>query len=95
MCSVFNHDSAGKVRGFVATVKEYELNDYEKNLVDAILWYIDEVEEEFEDFGYDMLNDLQHDILNRREYDVTLGFTKGEEAEWSDDYESILIYSSN
>jgi hypothetical protein len=76
-------------------VKRYELNDYEENLVDAILWYIDEVEEEFEDFGYDMLNDLQHDILNRREYDVTLGFTKGEEAEWSDDYESILIYSSN
>jgi hypothetical protein len=83
------------VRGFVATVKEYELNDYEKNLVDAILWYIDEVEEEFEDFGYDMLNDLQEDILNRREYDVALGLRKGEEAEWGDEYESILIHNSD
>jgi hypothetical protein len=77
----------------MAIVKEYELNDYEKNLVDAILWYIDEVEEEFEDFGYDMLNDLQEDILTRREYDVALGLKKGEEAEWGDEYESILIYS--
>lgn len=79
----------------MAIVKEYELNDYEKNLVDAILWYIDEVEEEFEDFGYDMLNDLQEDILVRREYDIASGLKKGEEAEWSDDYESILIYRSN
>ena len=79
----------------MATVKEYELNDYEKNLVDAILWYIDEVEEEFEDFGYDMLNDLQEDILDRREYDLALGLEKGEEAGWSDGYESILIYHSD
>ena len=79
----------------MATVKEYELNDYEKNLVDAILWYIDEVEEEFKDFGYDMLSDLQEDILDRREYDVPLGLKKGEEAEWSDEYESILIYHSD
>jgi hypothetical protein len=79
----------------MAIVKEYELNDYEKNLVDAILLYIDEVEEEFEDFGYDMLNDLQEDILNRREYDVAFGLKKGEEAEWSDEYESILIYHSD
>ena len=77
------------------TVEEYELNGYEKNLVDAILWYIDEVEEEFEDFGYDMLNDLQEDILNKREYDVALGLKKGEEAEWSDEYESIMIYYSD
>jgi hypothetical protein len=83
------------VRDLVETVEEYELNDYEKNLVDAILWYIDEVEEEFEDFGYDMLNDLQEDILNRREYDVALGLKKGEEAEWSDEYESIMIYHSD
>jgi hypothetical protein len=79
----------------MAIVKEYELNDYEKNLVDAILLYIDEVEEEFEDFGYDMLNDLQEDILNRREHDLVSGLKKGEEAEWSDDYESILIYHSS
>lgn len=83
------------MRGLVETVEEYELTDYEKNLVDAILWYIDEVEEEFEDFGYDMLNDLQEDILNRREYDVALGLKKGEEAEWSDEYESIMIYHSD
>lgn len=83
------------MRDLVETVEEYELNDYEKNLVDAILWYIDEVEEEFEDFGYDMLNDLQEDILNRREYDVALGLKKGEEAEWSDEYESIMIYHSD
>ena len=75
-------------------VKQYELTDYEENLVDAILWYIDEVEEEFEDFGYDMLDDLQQDILSRREYDVALGLKKGEEAEWGNDYESILIYPS-
>jgi hypothetical protein len=31
----------------MAKIKECELNHYEKNLVDAILWYIDEVEEEF------------------------------------------------
>jgi hypothetical protein len=41
-----------------------------------------------------MLNDLQEDILTRREYDVSLGLKKGEEAEWSDEYESILIYNS-
>ena len=35
-----------KVRGFVKIVKEYELYDYEKNLVNAIVWYIDEIEEE-------------------------------------------------
>lgn len=79
----------------MATVEEYELNDYEKNLVDAILWYIDEVEEGYKNFGYDMLNDLQEDILDRREYDVALGLEKGEESEWGDDYESILVFNSD
>jgi hypothetical protein len=79
----------------VEKVREYELNDYEKNLVDAILWYIDEVGEDFEDFGYDMLDELKHDILSRQGYDVFFGLDKGEEAEWSDEYESILIYASD
>jgi hypothetical protein len=39
------------VRSFVAIVKEYELNGYEKNLVDAILWYIDKVEGGFKVFA--------------------------------------------
>ena len=70
-------------------VKIFKLNECEKNLLEAILWYKNEHDS---NFAYDMLDGLKYDIVARREYEE--GF--GEVFEWDEDgYERILIYKSD